>query len=390
MRTLDATAAPPLTRPRAVPQSWRDRLLAWRDRLLARPGFHRWAADFPLTRPVARRRAAQVFDLCAGFAYTQTLTACVRLDLFALLAEGPRTIEEIAAHGGLPREATVRLLRAASALHLVQPRSAGRWGLGRLGAPIAGEPGLARMIAHNALLYEDLADPLAVLRGRPDARLARHYPYAAANDGGAGGALAEADVAEYSALMAATVAPLADEVLDAYALGAHAHLLDVGGGDGAFVERVAERHPRLGLTLFDLPAVATRARARLGRVGVGARVRVVGGDFTTTALPDGADVVSLVRIVLDHDDATVLGLLRRVRAALPRGGTVLVAEPLAGGRLATVGDVYFGWYLRAMGRGRARDLAEHAALLREAGFAAPRRLGTRYPMHAAVLAATAI
>lgn len=389
MRTLDA-AAPPLTRPRSAAPTLRDRVLGWRDRLLARPGFHRWAADFPLTRPIARRQAAAVFDLCAGFAYTQTLTACVRLDLFALLAEGPRTVEEIAAHGSLPRDGTVRLLRAASALHLVQPRSGGRYGLGRLGAPIAGEPGLARMIAHNALLYDDLADPLAVLRGRTDARLARHYPYAAANDGGSGGALVESDVAEYSALMAATVAPLADEVLDAYALGAHTHLLDVGGGDGAFVERVAERHAHLALTLFDLPAVATRARARLARTAAAPRVTVVGGDFTTAELPAGADVVSLVRIVLDHDDATVLALLRRVRAALPRGGAVLVAEPLAGGRLATVGDVYFGWYLRAMGRGRARDLAEHAALLEAAGFAAPRRLGTRYPMHAAVLAAAAI
>lgn len=388
MGTLDATA-PPLSHPVAAPRTWGDRALAWRDRLLARPGFHRWAADFPLTRPIARRRAAAVFDLCAGFAYTQTLTACVRLDLFALLAEGPRSLDEIAVHAALPRDATLRLLRAATALHLVQARSGGRYGLGRLGAPIAGEPGLARMIAHNALLYEDLADPVAVLRGRADARLARHYPYAAANDGGAGGALGEADVAEYSALMAATVAPLADEVLDAYALGGHAHLLDVGGGDGGFVERVAGRHAGLALTLFDLPAVAARARARLARAGVGGRVTVVGGDFTTCELPPGADVVSLVRIVLDHDDATVLALLRRVRAALPRGGTVLVAEPLAGGRAATVGDVYFGWYLRAMGRGRARDLMEHAALLRAAGFAAPRRLGTRYPMHAAVLAADA-
>lgn len=389
MRTLDA-AAPPLSMPSATPLTWVDRLLAWRDRLLARPGFHRWAADFPLTRPIARRRAAAVFDLCAGFAYTQTLTACVRLDLFALLAAGPRSPDEIAAHAGLPRDAALRLLRAASALQLVQRRSAGRWGLGRLGAPIAGEPGLARMIAHNALLYEDLADPVAVLRGRADARLARHYPYAAANDGGASATLAPADVAEYSALMAATVPPLADEVLDAYPLGVHAHLLDVGGGDGTFVACVAERHPTLALTLFDLPAVAERARARLSSAGIAERVAVVGGDFTTAALPLGSDVVSLVRIVLDHDDATVLALLRRVRAALPRSGTVLIAEPLAGGRAATVGDVYFGWYLRAMGRGRARDLAEHTALLRAAGFAAPRRLGTRYPMHAAVLAATAV
>ena len=33
-----------------------ERWFAWRNRLLADPGFQRWAASFPLTRPIARRR----------------------------------------------------------------------------------------------------------------------------------------------------------------------------------------------------------------------------------------------------------------------------------------------------------------------------------------------
>ena len=54
----------------------------WANRLQANPRFRRFAAAFPLTRFVARRRARALFDLCAGFVYTQVLTACVRLDLF--------------------------------------------------------------------------------------------------------------------------------------------------------------------------------------------------------------------------------------------------------------------------------------------------------------------
>ena len=63
-----------------------------RDRLLASPGFQRTAAAFPLTRPIARRRARALFDLCAGFVYSQVLLACVRLRLFDILAEGPQTV----------------------------------------------------------------------------------------------------------------------------------------------------------------------------------------------------------------------------------------------------------------------------------------------------------
>jgi len=40
-----------------------DRWYALRDRLLADPTFQRRATAFPLTRPIARRRARALFDL---------------------------------------------------------------------------------------------------------------------------------------------------------------------------------------------------------------------------------------------------------------------------------------------------------------------------------------
>ncbi len=83
---LSATPVAPSSRP-----GWRDRLLAWRHRLIASPRFQRFAAAFPLTRPTAHRNARALFDLCAGFVYAQVLAACLRLDLFRILADGPMT-----------------------------------------------------------------------------------------------------------------------------------------------------------------------------------------------------------------------------------------------------------------------------------------------------------
>jgi demethylspheroidene O-methyltransferase len=97
-------------------------------------------------------------------------------------------------------------------------------------------------------------------------------------------------------------------------------------------------------------------------------------------------VATLVRVCLDHDDATVSGLLRRIREALVPGGTVVVAEPLAGVPGAeAVGDVYFAYYLRAMGRGRARRADELCTLLQGAGFRRVRVRPTRYPVVAGVI-----
>ncbi len=366
--------------------SWSDRALELRNRLLASPRFQRWAARFPLTRRVARRRARSVFDLCAGFVYSQVLFACVRLELFDVLVQGPQTLPVLASRLSLSPEAAARLLDAAASLDLVERRSGGRYGLGPLGAVVRGNPAIAAMVEHHPLLYADLADPVSLLRGKTEhTELARYWSYARAAEPGALGA---EDVAPYSTLMSASQPLVADLVLDAYAFDRHRCLLDVGGGDGTFLAAAAARAPHLQMVLFDLPAVAERARARFEAEGLSGRARAVGGDFFCDALPTGADVVSLVRVVHDHDDEPALALLRAVRRILPEDGVLLLAEPLAGTAGAEpIGDAYFGFYLWAMGAGRARTHRELADLLEEAGFGDVRLVATRMPLQAQLVVA---
>jgi demethylspheroidene O-methyltransferase len=103
-----------------------------------------------------------------------------------------------------------------------------------------------------------------------------------------------------------------------------------------------------------------------------ARTEFFGGDFTADMLPRGADVVSFVRVLHDHDDATVARLLLAAHDALPRGGDLLIAEPLADTAGARrMGDAYFGLYLRAMGRGRPRRREELAHVAHRGVRAAP-------------------
>jgi demethylspheroidene O-methyltransferase len=369
----------------AAPASLRERALVLRDRLTASPAFRAWAARFPLTRPIARRRARALFDLNAGFVYSQILSACVRLDLFERLRGGPRTAAQLAPGLGLTEEGALRLLEAAAALRLVAKRGGG-FGLGELGAALLDNPGVTEMVRHHALLYADLADPVALLRARGGGKLAEYWAYAG-ND--AAGALNAERVAEYSALMAASQPMIAEEVLGAVNFGRHRALLDVGGGEGAFLCEVAKRAPDLQLMLFDLPAVAERARARFAREGLSARAETFGGSFHEAELPGGADILSFVRVLHDHDDAAVRGLLRRAHAALPERGALLVAEPMSGAAGAEpVGEAYFGFYLLAMGRGRPRTPEENGALIREAGFRAWRQVRTRTPLLTCVILAT--
>lgn len=354
---------------RGLPQPfsrWRDRVLQARDRLLTSDRFRDGAAALPLTRPVARRRARDLFDLCAGFVYTQTLLACVELRLFDRLADAPRSANDLSELTNLPLDRCTRLLEAATALRLVERRSGDRYGLGSLGATLANNPSLTAMIEHHRHLYDDLRDPLALLRGTPDAtKLSDYWAYAATEDPNQ---LADEHVAEYSRLMSLSQPLVADEVLDAYPLDRHRCLMDVGGGEGAFIVRAATRAPHLSFLLYDLPAVAARAQASLAAHGTSYRVRIASGDFFRDPLPAGADIITLVRVLLDHDDAHVLRLLKACRAALPTGGTLLIAEPLSAPDHDRIGAAYFGMYLMAMGRGRPRSEADLRRLLAHAGF----------------------
>lgn len=365
-----------------------ERILDGRDRLLASAAFRKWAAAFPLTRPIARRRATALFDLTAGFVYAQVLAACVKLRVFDQLRAGPASAGELAPRLGLSPAAADRLLAAAAALNLLSRRSGGRYGLGALGAALVDNPGVTAMIEHHELLYRDLADPVALLRGEArETRSMRYWAYAQA---AAPDDLQPHEVAAYSSLMAASQPMVAAEILAAYPLARHRCLLDVGGGEGTFLRAAAVAAPRLRLMLFDLPAVAERARTQLAADPLTVRAEVFGGSFLTDALPEGADVVSLVRVVHDHDDAAAMAVLRAVRRALPAGGTLLLAEPMAetsGARPS--GDAYFGFYLLAMGSGRPRTAAELDRMLDEAGFCQRRLVATRTPMLCRLIVARA-
>lgn len=362
---------------------WLARWLALRNRVLASPAFQRGAARFPLTRLIARRRASALFDLVAGFTYSQTLFACVTTGLIDILAGAPLSTNAVAARTGLAEPGAERLLKAAAAIGVVE-KIGDRWTLGNHGAALRGNPGIAAMVAHHAALYADLADPVALLqRGGGGGALSRYWSYA--ESPGAGGAT---EVAAYSRLMAASLPMVAEQALAAYPFARHRRLLDVGGGEGAFLAAIGARVPRLSLALFDLPAVAARARESLAAAGFTDRAVIHEGDFTRDSIPQGFDLISLVRILHDHDDEVANALLRRIHEALPSAGRLLIVEPMAqtpGGGPA--GDAYFGLYLLAMGSGRPRTPREIIAMLHATGFRSPRLIATDLPLIARVIVA---
>ena len=371
-------------------QGVRNRWYRLRDRLLVSEQFQRFASRFPLFRPVARRRVDDLFALCSGFVHTQVLLACVRLKLIEQVRHEPQSINTLIASTGADADGLRTLIDAAAGIRLLRVEQLGNGriavGLGDLGGALLGNPSVLEMIGHHHHLYEDLRDPVAFFtqsRESLDTTLSTYWPYAKA---GEPAALTADSVKAYTELMGASQAMIAAQVIAAYPVHKHQKLLDLGGGNGSFSTAVAQRIPTLSIEMFDLPAVAQQARERIAGLGLSQRINPIGGDFFQDDLPPGADLISLVRILHDHDDDRVLILLKAARRAIASNGVLLIAEPLSTpDRPHQIADAYFGVYLRAMGSGRPRSAVDVDRLLAAAGFGATRHHQTDLPQLVRVL-----
>ena len=375
-----------LTQAPAAPRArWWRRIEA----LFDSPQAYEWARAHWWTRWIVRRRPTPLFGYMAGFVHSQVLLACVQLRLFHNLSDAPATLTQLAQQLGLPPERLGPLLQSACVMELLALEDDHTYSVGALGRVVLSHSGIADMVEHNHLLYRDLLEPRQFLQAPDQGAMAAYWPYAQ-SDGAAPALRQEASgqLRHYSALMDASQGFVITEILDSYPFGDHTRVLDLGCGKGRFMRAVAQRFPQLQLQLMDLPVVLDLARQGFAQAGLAARAEFHPGSFLDDALPEGADLVTLVRVAHDHGDAALHTLLKKIAAILPPGGRLLLAEPMQlDGPEASVVDPYFHFYLQAMGEGRLRSPAELMQAIRAAGFVGVEQVPNALAVHAQIILA---
>jgi demethylspheroidene O-methyltransferase len=378
-------------------EGWHARVSRWTQPLRARIQSATANADWqarasvhPLGRWVARRQARALFDLCSGFCYSQILVSCEALGLFEPDCPFPLSAAELSATHDpvLSADRVTALLDGAVALGLLEAAGQGRYRRGSAGAALAGNPGVRAMVRHNQYLYRDLAQPLMLLGPSPaDSALRRYWSYAGR---GPGDEASAEEVLTYSRLMAESQRFIVDQVLAAVEFAPYRHLMDLGGGTGAFLRQVGQQHPHLKLTLLDLPAVIDQARAVQAELpGPVPAIELCPGDLFGPLPAIEADLVTLVRVLHDHDEPAVRSLLQELRRQMRPGATLMIAEPLAGRRGGEGSQAYFATYFLAMGQGQLRTRGALEGLLRDTGFELGKSPVTPVPMLVEVLVARA-
>jgi hypothetical protein len=147
-------------------------------------------------------------------------------------------------------------------------------------------------------------------------------------------------------------------------------VVDVGGGNGAFLAGLLKHNPALHGVLFDLPHAVANAPALFAAAGLTDRCRIVGGSFLEDSIPEGEDLYLMKRILWGHGDVEALRLLRNVRAAMRPDSRLLIVEPMRsqgrinGSDVAKIMDLK----LLALRGSGSRDPQQVQKLLRDAGL----------------------
>ena len=264
----------------------------------------------------------QILQLITGYWMSRSVYVAAKLKLADLMAVGPKTVDELAAHTNTHPRSLYRLMALAS-IRIFEEDATGKFILTPLAERLRSDlPGsqwaIAVMMGEEH--YRSWGDLLESIRTGETAfdRIYGEpiFDYLTTH----------AEPARiFDAAMTAFHGPETQALLNAYDFSHVKVLADIGGGNGSNLAGLLGRYPKMRGLLFDLPHVVERAKPGLERAAVLDRCEIVAGSFFET-IPGGADAYFLRHIIHDWDDDKSLVILKNIRKAMPAGAKVLVYD----------------------------------------------------------------
>ncbi|HEY7390090.1 MAG TPA: methyltransferase [Bryobacteraceae bacterium] len=298
------------------------------------------------------------------------LAAAVRLRIFDLLAEGPRTVAEVAQRAGASERGVRSLLNGLAGLDYLTKEPGERY---RLTAEseaflVRGKAGyLGGMFEHARDLVSGWLDLAEVVRtGKPLGSMSQEDSRASF--------FKELVVALYP--MNLPMAQALGRILDVAGRREPMRILDIAAGSGVWGIGVAQQSERATVTAVDLPQVLEVTRRFAAEAGMADRFSYIGGDAAEVDFGGGYHLAILGHILHSEGERRSRSLLRKTFGALAPGGTIAIAEFLVDAdRSGPPMGVIFGLNMVLnTEEGDTFSFEEIASWLGEAGFVEPRRL----------------
>ena len=315
-----------------------------------------------------------LFQMASSYWTSQAIYVAAKLGIADLLKDRPLQCSQIAAIVGADVDSLLRLLRALSSLGIFRQTSNEYFSLLPLGENLRADiPGSLKaiIITLGEIHYQACGALLhAVQTGAPSFDQvfgSGLFEYLDQNTEAA---------ACFHEGMASLARMLAYGVVLAYDLGRVSSIVDVGGGNGRFLETILEIYPEIQGTVFDCAATIERSPRPAGPKSP--RCSYVAGDFFTS-VPQGGDLYFLCGVVHDWDDERAVTILKNCRKALSSAGRLLLLETVVPENDSMHFSKILDLNMLAMSSGRERTRTEFCRLLTAAGFRMSRIVATMAP-----------
>ena len=321
--------------------------------------------------------ASRMLQLLNAFLTVQALHVVAALGIADRLAEGPATVDDLAAATGAHRPSLSRLLRMLTGAGVFCEELDGRFGLSALGSTLRSEGpesvrdwalyvGAKETWEAWGRLYDTVMtgeSGFVLAHGMPTYDYLVRHPELGA---------------QFNRWMTRQSEQHNAAIVAAYDFSAFHTVADIGGGQGSTLATILRANPSLRGLLLDLPQVVADP-VPLAVAGVADRCHVVSGDMLR-GVPGGANAYLLKRVLMIWSDEPAIRVLRSCAEALPAGGRVLVVEMvLPPGNAPSPAKVFDVLMLLAHEGGRVRTAAEFRVLFAAAGLRLARVIPTASP-----------
>lgn len=263
----------------------------------------------------------RIMQMAWGFAPTLVLEAGVRLGIFDLLDQGPKTVAQVAAEASVAERGARILLDALVGLQLLEREGeAYRVGPEASAFLVTTKPSFqGGMLRHTSkhLVPRWLSLTDVVKTGQPAATV---------NEQEGGGAAFFRDFVEDIFAMSYPAARSLAGTLGLAAATCPVSVLDLATGSGVWGIALAQASPHVHVTAVDWPEVLPVTQRVADKMGVGGQFTYVPGDLHEAEFGSGHQVATLGHILHSEGVERSRALLQKTFAALASGGTIAIGE----------------------------------------------------------------
>jgi hypothetical protein len=316
-------------------------------------------------------------QLATGYIASSCMNAVTRLKIADLLAQGPKSVADLASVASVNEDILYRVLRALASVGVFvepEPRVFANSSFSevlRTDAPGSMWPMILWMC--DPFHFDVYRDIMPTLKdGKPGIEHVFKKP---AFDV----IFSNEELAQvFNNAMTTFSALVIPAVLEAYDFGDIGTLADVAGGHGFVLTAILKKYPKMKGILFDLDHVVEGARQRINEMKLADRVELAPGDFFQSVPP--ADSYVMKHIIHDWDDEKAVTILKNCAMHLKPGGKVILIEAvLSPGNEPNMGK-WIDIEMFMMPGGRERTEEEFRDLFTRAGMKPSRVVPTKSPL----------